>query len=236
MPLRVFLVSPHGHCEADAYRDCDRVAFKAVAALRAVEPQMIIGTHLADRLRAHGDYNRPETNATPWRAQMTSLVREARPDIVLEVHSFPGTHPIYARDWPGADLVLYRSPANASWVDRMATLVHEDTGAEVQVVDPTHPVAITDDMRTLGVTHVLVEFNEDGDKDKIAPLAKAVLRAIARLQDQWPEAHGGRDGGSKLDDRLDVALLILLIFALIVGVVLMGSFMLALPYFTTEPI
>jgi hypothetical protein len=185
-PQRLFVAAPHSHCEAKEYRDCDLVAEPAARAIINAGGDMIVGTHLSDRLRALGDYNRPVTDAEPWRVALREAIAAARPDFVLEIHSFPGNYETFARDWPGADLALFKSPANAHFVDRLAHMIREAAREmipppNVQVVVAGHPNAIMDDMAAMGQPHTLFEFNEDMDRARIEPLARAVLGSVAEL-------------------------------------------------------
>ncbi len=200
MPPSVLIIAPHSHCEATTYRDCDSVAGQAVKELRSADRQGIIAQeHLSDRLRALGDYNRPVTDATPWREQSRAIASTIAPDFVLEVHSFPGNHVTFRSAWPGADLVLFESPANAQWIGHLADEVRKRAPEfKVMTAVPWHPCAISDDMAKLGLRHTLVEFNEDMPRSRIGPLAKAVVESLTQFLAPSPAGQPIAGGGSLL--------------------------------------
>lgn len=208
----VLIIAPHSHCESSEYRDCDTVAKIAVKALREIDKDgLIIREHLADRLRALGDYNRPVTDGDEWRIRARAIAEKMAPAFVLEVHSFPGKHDTFATAWPGADLVLFRSKANAPWIGQLAETIQANAKEfKVMVADPWHPCAISDDMATLGLRHTLVEFNEDMPRSNIGPLAKAVLLGVGKFI-----GKGGVSGGNANGSSWAMALMMVLAIAII---------------------
>jgi hypothetical protein len=206
----VFIAAPHSHCESNI-RDCDTVAAIAVDALLAADEKTRLiarPPHMADALRADGDYNRPETDNTPWREALRKKLANAR--LVLETHSFPGNHPTFAV-WGGADLVLFESPANHAWIKQFAADVRASVPtATVITAIPWHPVAISDDCSRAKVDHVLVEFNEVMPRANIGPLARAVLYAAER---RLRQPIGGN--GSKNRAMFVAALVLVVLLAIV---------------------
>lgn len=194
------VAAPHCYCsKLNPIRHCDRVANRAVSAIVAADTgSRIVYTQLSDKLRRiDHDYNRPNTDDTPWRAQLRDNIITRHPDFVFEVHSFPGDHEMYRTRWPGAtsstscDLALFRSDDNASWIDLLAEKIRNRAplGSIVRVVKPWHPVAITDDIAAIkkstpecaNTMHTLIEFNEVADILATEAMAAAVYSAVDEL-------------------------------------------------------
>jgi hypothetical protein len=219
---RFFVVAPHSFC-ASGPRNCDLVALAAVDAIKEYDShhgRHIMAYHIADRLRELGDYNRPWTDHEPWRVDLREKLTAARPDYVIEMHSFPGAHPMYVDLWKSSDLVLFKSPANAHYVDNLAASIrrHLARGGhgsmKVMVVVPWHPVAITDDAARIGLQHTLFEFNEDMPREHIAPLAAAIHAAVREHVD---DARHQVSGGSAHDGKKYVALVFALVILLMLA-------------------
>lgn len=195
---RYVVAAPHGFCSvANPIRHCDRVANRAVDAIIAADTNRQISyVQLSDKLRMlNHDYNRPNTDDTPWRARLRESIIAHHPDFVFEIHSFPGDHEMYRTRWPGAtsatsaDVALFKSDDNAEWIELLAAKIREraPAGAIVRVVKPWHPVAITDDVAMIkktrsecvNIMHALIEFNEVAETTDI--MARAVYSAVDDL-------------------------------------------------------
>lgn len=210
---KLFVTAPHSFCNPEnANRHCDRVALAAVNEIRAYDAskesktlasrgRLISDPITSDKLRTlRHDYNRPNTDKTQWRENLRNRVKQEKPDFVLEIHSFPGNHEMYQRLWHGADLAIFASDHNKSWIDTLVSKINSHIAKEcgpaakyrIEVVKPWHAVAITDDMVAIresspgcgGLMHSLFEFNEDMPSERIPVLARAVYEAVVELIEQ----------------------------------------------------
>ena len=168
------IVAPHSHCES-AIRDCDVVALEAARIMEKELPSDTISI-VADRLRSKGDYNRPVTNTTPWRQWVRQIAKKHKPRFVAEVHSFPGWHNMYRKQWGRSRVVLFWSPWNSHFINDLAAAIRHQGVDYVKVARPWHDVAITNDL-AMHYPHALIEFNEDNPSD-LQHNATAVARAI----------------------------------------------------------
>ncbi len=203
-PLTIFIAAPHNWCDEspDKPRHCDRAASAAISALETAASERnvrIVGRHVSDKLRTTDhDYNRPNTDDTPWREELRRRVAAAAPDFVVEAHSFPGNHEMYRDRWAGSSLVLFDAPNNRAFVHDLAAAIRDALGRvgrgdlKVTVQTPWHPVSITDDMATMKQPHMLFEFNEDMPRDNIPPLADAIISTLETRP--WVAVHGGACG------------------------------------------
>lgn len=207
---KLFVVAPHSHCNSkNPVRHCDRVALAAVQEICAYDAvhsgkECIVDRLTADKLRTmRHDYNRPNTDAATWREDLRARVKHAKPDFVLEIHSFPGDHEMYQRLWHNADLAVFASDHNKAFIDSLVAGIRSRIPTEyrIEVVTPWHAVAITDDMVAIRATdpgckqlmHSLFEFNEDMPRERIAVLARAIYDATLSLVEQ-NGVHGGASG------------------------------------------
>ena len=213
---KLFVVAPHSHCDSqNPDRHCDRVALAAVNETVAYDTsnRFIHDPKTSDKLRTmRHDYNRPNTDATVWREDLRTRVKHEKPDFVLELHSFPGNHEMYQRLWHGADLAIFASNHNKSWIDLMVAKIKSYIAKEcgraaveyrIEIVKPWHAVAITDDMIAIRATepgcrhlmHSLFEFNEDMPSERIGVLARAIYDATLEMVIEQNGVSGGVLGG-----------------------------------------
>jgi hypothetical protein len=208
---KLFVVAPHSHCDSkNPVRHCDRVALAAVQEICAYDAvhsgkECIVDRLTADTLRTmQHDYNRPNTDAAAWREDLRARVKRAKPDFVLEIHSFPGNHEMYQRLWHNADLAIFASDHNKPFIDSLVAKIKSRIPTEyrIEVVAPWHAVAITDDMVAIRATdpgckqlmHSLFEFNEDMPRERIPVLTRAIYSATLELVGQ-NGVHGGNASG-----------------------------------------
>lgn len=180
---RLLITSPHSFCIPACRRHCDRVALSAVNYIKQYDNDYDIQFHVSDRLREEGDYNRPITDGEPWREHLRELAKKQKPHFVLEVHSFPGDHPIYMKRWGDADLVVLESAHNVRFIDKLIERIHyhSDWNFTIKKDVPWHPVSLTDDLAPL-YKHALFEFNEDGkSNDSRKILARAIVEAAVDI-------------------------------------------------------
>ncbi len=206
------IVAPHSACGPAGTRDCDRVARQAAEIMAAAEPSWIAATHLADRLRIYGDYNRGVAYFSHWRLELRALVNAIGPAFMIEAHSFPPD----TRGWQGADLVLFASPFNKSWIDALARAIVARTPINVRIAQAGDANSI---MYEFGpyVPHVLVEFNEDGRNLEVA--ARALVGAAKQLVESGGARaraqKNGRDGAQPTADQLIIAVLVVLVLLIL---------------------
>jgi hypothetical protein len=197
------VAAPHSFCESNPERHCDRIASAAVREIKQYDTRGFIrAVHVSDKLRtSFHDYNRPNTNSSPWREGLRADIKAIAPDFVLEIHSFPGNHEMYQRLWPGADLAIFASKHNADFIKRLHSGIKSRVpdGYNIMIVKPWHPVSITDDIVAIRasqpgcakVMHSLFEFNEDMPPERIPILARAVYDTVLELIEQNGVVGGG---------------------------------------------
>lgn len=202
--MNFIVAAPHSFCDADkSERHCDRVAALAVCEIEKYDAGRYIRyIQTSDKLRTEEhDYNRPNTDLTSWREDLRKQIKTINPDFVFEMHSFPGKHEMYRRLWPGADLAIFESKHNSTWVHWLANEIKTrvPNGYVISVVKPWHPVAITDDVIKIRniepdrrkIFHSLFEFNEDMPPERVTILARAVYDAVVNLIEQDIMNPGG---------------------------------------------
>lgn len=207
--MRFLVTAPHSFCDPDKpERHCDRSAKLAVDEIvKYDDGRHIRHVQVSDMLRsANHDYNRHNTDNTPWRALLQEKISEIQPTFIFEIHSFPGGHEMYQRLWPSADLAIYESAHNTKWVHILANEIKARVPKEfvILIVQSWHPTAITDDVIAMlkekdgaQIVHSMFEFNEDMPQERVPVLARAVYDSVLHLVDQ----NKGRPvfGGSARD-------------------------------------
>jgi hypothetical protein len=180
---RFLVASPHSFCDsAIVERHCDTVALDAGDDIvKNLKDHITVYHPNVLHLRSSGDYNRPETDGTVWREKLKQHASELKPDFMLEVHSFPGDHPLYMRLWGDVDLVVFESKYNRPFLHRLvAALKRHNENIVVHVARPWHIVSITDDMgKHVDVKrHTLFEFNENRNKHQRKKIADTITAAV----------------------------------------------------------
>jgi hypothetical protein len=179
---RLLVTAPHSFCVPYKYRHCDTVALNAVNHIKDYNTNHDVKYHVSDRLRQDGDYNRSITDAEQWRKDLRNLAQSHKPDFVLEIHSYPGWHPMYKKKWGNAELVVFESSHNAPFLDKLIEriLYHANWSIKVRKGYPLHDVALTKDLAPL-YNHALFEFNETDTDRNNKKIAQAILDAAVDI-------------------------------------------------------
>lgn len=212
--MLVLLVSPHSLCDKNQpKRHCDRVARYYVDAISEHLSKMgcKIITHVSDALRHNHDtipatvidYNRPDTNKYPWRKKLDKLAIDNKPDLILEIHSYPGPNIIIPKSGRkntlSSEFSDFVSKYFYQWRNNEVVVIHTKNGDR----DGSHNfyrdlVDTYGDYDSVGVSsidvntaistqlsprfkHIFLEFNEQLENDKLAEsVARVAVRQIKK--------------------------------------------------------
>lgn len=212
--MLVLIVSPHSLCD-NKYdqRHCDKVAKfyseQINNCILADGHNTIL--YLSNALRFNNstsppvitDYNRKETNESEWRKQLATIIRDENPDLILEIHSYPGPNIIIEKDgkrveYNGldkefSDLVLayYRQ-----WRKNKVVII-QTKSSDIQLVGSMFSeLSKNVDCRDIGIStidvdcaiseqfagshnHIFLEFNEQvKDKSLAFNVSKSAIRSL----------------------------------------------------------
>jgi len=182
----VILTAPHARCTATSHSNhsCDFAALSAANELsKALDSVGIESIVLA------GDINRETTDLNRAVARYTTDFRESlrmevrlrsrkHEIIVLDVHSYPqsskwGTYPI---------VFLYAGGRVPQWADSMGMAISNELRKPITILDNLGQINdIQDEMHSLGIRAILLEFNESNPRDVLLRITRSITQSLGRL-------------------------------------------------------
>lgn len=182
----VILTVPHATCTTTSHinHSCDFAALSAANELsKALENVGIESLVLA------GDINRGITDLNRMVSRYTTDFREAvraevrrrsskREIFVLDVHSYPqnskwGLYPI---------VFLYAGGRVPKWADSMGMAIISELQKPITILDNLGQINdIQDEMHSLGVKAILLEFNESNPREVLLRIARSIAQSLRKL-------------------------------------------------------
>lgn len=209
------LITPHGFCNDNKTRHCDRRAPDATKKIIKVleDNNYNFSSHMADKLRQTGDYNRKVTRNTPYRNKIREeLINNQKNNlvnIILEIHSCPEYYPYY-NDLDGKDIGLLSIPKYEKQMEHLSQYMKDKLNYDICTVKSTETNDIQWDtsecLDSDNTVHILIEFREG--KQNTDEFYKSLIDGVVELS-TMKKIKGGL---YKTDIFVSVLMFIVIIF------------------------
>lgn len=171
----IILTVPHAACDNVGAHPCDSGAPRAAAFLQEALAQKDVQILTGDTPRSVCDLNRIECRQdTAFRQRLSAL----RPDLVLDIHSYPGW-PLESSSFTPYEIVVLLDGGHAA----SASLSNRIVGKLVQAGVRAAKLEgirndIQDEFHERGIPSTLLEFNESLSDSRTREIAAAVAASL----------------------------------------------------------